>query len=170
MRTKETWETYHRLLLRTNKRSPLPLITEEGYEVVSRDQDISAPTLAALLRSERELIDAFGFEDVITDPMRVFDDNKLDMGDIGNTHVAMCISMNPDATFAELIADYSLDKGMPFVVSAVLISLLRSNNRLGYYTADYDGLKPWRPKRGTTVAPPAKQSKKGIDKGNVSVL
>ena len=81
--------------------------------------------------------------------------------DIGLTVVSMCIGENPRATLAELVARYSLTRGIPFLETAIALIQLKREHGLYIYTRNREnipGYRMWIPNTGNYYAkPPSKR-------------
>ena len=133
---------------------PLPsntVITTKGRKIVGRDPNISSATLNSLLISESVyLTDSFRSRLNSSTPRQIAEEEFLDMRELGATHLALCIEQDLRQTKADLIANYSDDRRLPFVVGAIYIDAYMRFFKPYYYSFyPHDGyLKTeWKPRR-----------------------
>jgi hypothetical protein len=133
---------------------PLPnytVITTKGRRIVGRDPNISFPTLKDLIISDsnyipdslREKLKEGVFEQIAQEEF-------LSHRELGETHLAQCIKENLNQTMADLIAVYSDDRRLPFVVGAIYIEAYVKYYKLFYYSyySSEGYLKTeWRPRK-----------------------
>lgn len=109
-------------------------ITAKGRRLVSVDPNITSSTLSALLRSEASFFTKPEYKHFLNDSPTSIIMNEFAHGHmLGYAHVAQCISENFDQTKADLIARYSIDRRIPFVVGALLIDTLMQTEPLYYF-------------------------------------
>ena len=147
-------------------------ITAKGRRIVSVDPNISQNTLSALLRSEASYFTKPEYAHFLTDSAREIITSEFEQGRMsGYAHLSQCIRSNMNKTMADLIAEYSGDRRIPFIVGAVLINALMQEGPLYYYkyVRDYvqdNGYKRinWEPRKiyikPQTVYPLAKRDRK----------
>ena len=133
---------------------PLPsytVITTKGRRIVGRDPNISSSTLKDLIISDSNYI-----PDSLREKLRegvleqIAQEEFLSHRELGETHLAQCIKENLNQTMADLIAVYSDDRRLPFVVGAIYIEAYVKYYKLFYYSfySSEGYLKTeWRPKK-----------------------
>lgn len=160
---------------------PLPrntVITLKGRKIVGRDPNISSPTLEALIISESKYISESLRERLRTGSMKqIAQEEFLSLHELGVTHLAQCIKENLSQTMADLVATYSDDRRLPFVVGAIYINAFIKSYKLFYYSNySIEGcLKTeWKPKRvyiqPQNKLPPEKHELKKYFKTNKPVI
>ena len=131
-------------------------ITPEGRYIVEHEPNLEDSTLTALRDTDWELLS-------VEDRIRVssFSEKQLaeyaffEHGEIGLTHLTQCVSDNTDQTMAELVVRYATERHMSFLLAAILIKALSTQQSLFYYhVTPHDGFKrvKWEPK--TVYIPP----------------
>ena len=133
---------------------PLPsnaVITSKGRKIVGRDPNISSPTLKSLIISDSKYISEPLRERLATSSTgQIAEEEFMAHNEIGATHLSQCIKSNLNQTMADLIADYSDDRRLPFVVGALYISAFMQGHKLFYYSFyPRDGyvMTEWEPKK-----------------------
>lgn len=100
-------------------------ITVEGAEAIRADPNISPETRRKLAQSEASLISQRYPEHVYLledhDILEVYRENFRAGQSLGLAHIALIIAENPRLTFAELVTEYALDRGFPFIVALEMI-------------------------------------------------
>ena len=128
-----------------------PVITSQGRKIVGRDPNISFPTLKSLIISD------YGYvPNSLRDKLKegnlnqIVQEEFLYQHELGVAHLTQCIKENLNQTMADLVAVYSDDRRLPFVVGAIYIDAFRKNNKLFYYSYySKDGFlkTEWKPKK-----------------------
>jgi len=133
---------------------PLPsnaVISTKGRKIVGRDPNISSATLKSLLVSESAYISDALHERLLTStPRQIAQEEFIDTYELGATHLALCIEQDPAQTKADLIANYSDDRRLPFVVGAIYIdAYLRYFKPFYYSFYPQDGYlrTEWKPRK-----------------------
>ena len=146
---------------------PLPanaVITSKGRRIVGRDPNISSPTLKSLMISDsRYISDSLRRRLASSTLEQIAKEEFIDFNGLGTTHLSQCIKPNLNQTLADLIAEYSDDRRLPFVVGAIYIDAYMKFHRLFYYSFyPLDGYltTEWKPKKiyiqHKTAIPPKK--------------
>ena len=146
---------------------PLPanaVITSKGRRIVGRDPNISSPTLKSLMISDsRYISDSLRRRLASSTLEQIAKEEFIDFNGLGTTHLSQCIKPNLNQTLADLIAEYSDDRRLPFVVGAIYIDAYMKFHRLFYYSFyPLDGYltTEWKPKKiyiqPKTAIPPKK--------------
>lgn len=146
---------------------PLPsntVITSKGRRIVGRDPNISSPTLKSLMVSDSKyLSDALRERLSSSTAEQIAEEEFWSYNGVGASHLSQCIKANLNQTMADLIADYSDDRRLPFVVGAIYIDAFRKTHKLFYYSFyPHDGyiMTEWKPKQvyiqPKTALPPRK--------------
>ena len=154
------------------------VITMKGRKIVGRDPNISSPTLEALIISESRYISDSLRERLKTGNLKqIAQEEFLCFHELGATHLAQCIKENLSQTMADLVATYSDDRRLPFVVGAIYINAFMQSYKLFYYSkySKEGGLKTeWKPKRvyiqPQNKLPPEKHELKKYYKTNKPVI
>ncbi len=127
------------------------VITSKGRKIVGRDPNISSPTLKSLIISDSKYISESLRERLATSSAeKIAEEEFMAHNEIGATHLAQCIKANLTQTMADLIADYSDDRRLPFVVGALYINAFMQGHKLFYYSFyPHDGyvMTEWEPKK-----------------------
>lgn len=109
----------------TTSKLSVAFITVEGAEAIRADPNISTETQRKLAQSEARLIAGRYPEYVYLlaehDSWAVYSENFKEGQSIGLAHIAMIIAGNPRLTFADLVTEYALDRGFPFIVALEMI-------------------------------------------------
>ena len=146
---------------------PLPanaVITTKGRRIVGRDPNISSPTLNSLMISEAKYIsDSLRKRLASSTLEQIAEEEFIDCHGLGLAHLSQCIQSNLNQTLADLIAEYSDDRRLPFVVGALYIDAYMKYHRLLYYSFyPHDGYltTEWKPNKvyiqPKTAIPPKK--------------
>ncbi len=146
---------------------PLPanaVITSKGRRIAGRDPNISTPTLKSLMISDSKYISESIRERLSTStPEQIAEEEFLAFNGLGATHLSQCIQANLNQTLADLVAVYSDDRRLPFVVGALYIDAYMKCHKLFYYSFyPRDGylMTEWKPKKvyiqPKTFLPPKK--------------
>ena len=147
---------------RANNKLTLPKnanISRKGRHLIEHEPNVEDDTLAALIELDRERI-----PENISKRLKGLSKAETanyafcERGEIGLTHLSMCISEDKDQSLAELIARYAEERRIPFVLGAIYIKALISQRDLFYYNISYDGYKKvrWQPQL-RYVPPEAKE-------------
>ena len=133
---------------------PLPsnaVISTKGRKIVGRDPNISSATLKSLLVSESAYIPESLRDRLLTStPRQIAQEEFIDTFELGATHLALCIEQDLAQTKADLIANYSDDRRLPFVVGAIYIdAYLRYFKPFYYCFYPQDGYlrTEWKPRK-----------------------
>lgn len=146
---------------------PLPanaVITSKGRRIAGRDPNISSPTLKSLMISDSKYIsDSLRRRLATSSPEQIADEEFMAFNGLGVTHLSQCIQADLNQTLADLIAVYSDDRRLPFVVGALYIEAYMKCHKLFYYSFyPRDGylMTEWKPKKiyiqPKTALPPKK--------------
>lgn len=143
-------------------------ITPEGRYIVEHEPNLEDSTLTALRDTDWELLS-------VEDRIRVSSLSEKQLveyaffehGEIGLTHLTQCVSDNKDQTMAELVVRYATERRMSFLLAAILIKALSTQQSLFYYhVTPHDGFKrvKWEPKTvyipPDALEPPAKKHRR----------
>ena len=133
---------------------PLPsysVITRTGRRIVGRDPNISSSTLNSLIISDSKYIsDSLRHRLSSTAPEQLAKEEFMSMRELGVAHLAQCIKENLNQTKADLVAVYSDDRRLPFVVGAIYIDAFMQTFRpfyYCYYPSDGYSRKEWKPRK-----------------------
>lgn len=133
---------------------PLPsytVITTKGRRIVGRDPNISSSTLGDLIISDSDYIPVSLHEKLKAGALdQIAQEQFLSLRELGVTHLSQCIKENLNQTMADLIAVYSDDRRLPFVVGAIYIEAYVKYYKLFYYSfySSEGYLKTeWKPKK-----------------------
>ena len=150
---------------RANNKLTLPKnanISRKGRHLIEHEPNVEDDTLAALIELDRERI-----PENISKRLKGLSKAETanyafcERGEIGLTHLSMCISEDKDQSLAELIARYAEERRIPFVLGAIYIKALISQRDLFYYNISYDGYKKVRhlrqsERRNSMICPTAR--------------
>ena len=144
------------------------VISAKGRLLVSVDPNISPETMASLMKSDASFFKREEYEHFLTDSTKKIIADEFEHGRLaGYAHLSQCIRENLNQTKADLIARYSNDRRIPFVVGAVMLDALIQEEPLFYYKKVSDaGYRqiPWEPRKvyikPATVYPLVKPDRK----------
>ena len=122
-----------------------------GYDSQLNGHNISSATLKSLLVSESAYIPESLRDRLLTStPRQIAQEEFIDTFELGATHLALCIEQDLAQTKADLIANYSDDRRLPFVVGAIYIdAYLRYFKPFYYCFYPQDGYlrTEWKPRK-----------------------
>lgn len=94
---------------------PPSILSKEGKELVTQDPNLSPDTIQELKELERTDLSDYTF----------YFSDKEKKSDIGLATLSMCISENPYATMAEIVARYADTRNIPYAHAAFVLDAIR---------------------------------------------
>ena len=139
-------------------------ISSAGKQIVESEPNVTDSTLNMLIETDWGKISEEDKNLIMSlSKKEIFYENS----EIGLTHVAQCIKDNLNQPLGELIARYSYERRIPYLLGAIYIKALVSTQKLFYYTYSPDrGYRriAWEPKDfyvpPAPFAPPTKKKRR----------
>lgn len=139
----------------------MSLITIEGLITVRSDKNLGRGTQKHLMETEAKLLDKKKFEQYKYllgdfDVKDVYTQNFMQNNRIGKAHVTQLILENKNQTYAELVAGYASDRGVPFLVAMILLETMKKCEKgIWYYEMrqSYAKICQWTPKKAENMPP-----------------
>lgn len=111
-----------------------PDITTKGRRIVRADPNIGKDTMAKLMLSESRYISKEKISRLITrSEQEIYDEEFLSNNELGLAHVSQCILEDLDQCKADLVATYSDDRRLPFIIGAIYLNALLAKEGFFYY-------------------------------------
>ena len=111
-----------------------PDITTKGRRIVRADPNIGKDTMAKLMLSEsRYLAKEKNSRLAARSKEEIYDEEFLSSNELGLAHVSQCIREDLDQCKADLIAAYSDDRRLPFIIGAIYLDALLAKEGFFYY-------------------------------------
>lgn len=108
-------------------------ITTAGKKIVSMDPNLDRSTLARLLETEAGLIGKSELKRLKEeDKKKITEEEFHDNNETGFAHLSLCIRGHLTGCMAELVDEYSDDRGIPFALGAMYIHALIQTEGLKY--------------------------------------
>ena len=125
--------------------------TPQGRRIIGMDPNITNETLKELIKSDAKLISNETMQQILSKtPTEIIDEEFFHGHRAGVAHLSQCILEDLTQTKADLIARYSDDRRLPFVVGAFYLNTYLKVYKLSYFTYNtFEGYKQveWKPRK-----------------------
>ncbi len=139
----------------------MSLVTIDGLVAIRSDMNLLPETQEKLKETEAPILEKKKYEKykyLLGDfnEKRVYKENFIDNNRIGKAHVTHLILENKKQNYAELVAAYSSDRSIPFVIGMILLETMRKvEHGIHYYEVKngYATIQEWVPQKVKCVPP-----------------
>lgn len=110
------------------------IITAEGRELIEGEPNVEEATLEALKQTDWSLLKEADTEMIMSSSQKELSDHAFfEHDEIGLLHLSQCIYDEQKQPLGELIARYSMERGIPFLLGAIYVKALMTQQQLFYF-------------------------------------